>query len=90
MRRIIETTYTIASIVPLVYLGLVVAEAKGVEYFLGALIPPLAVISLLLVLTGVALTVLAYRRKDRIWHLVLATLMSSPIAILAGFTWLFG
>jgi len=49
------------------------------------MIPFLAAASLLLILTGVALIVVAYRRKRRIWHLALATLASSPIALLVGY-----
>ena len=92
MTRIVETVYVIVSIVPLAYLGLIVAQTEGSlvsGYAAGAMIPFLAVISLVLVLTGVALVVLAYRRKSRIWHLALATLAASPIAVLVGFEWLF-
>jgi len=76
-----------------VWLGLVIAQIEGSlvsGIAIGAVIPLLAIVSLLLVLTGVVLVLLAYRRKGRMWHLVLATLMSSPIAVLVGLTWLFG
>jgi hypothetical protein len=92
MSRIIETVYVVVSIVPLAWLGLIVAQTEGSlvsGYAIGAMIPLLAVISLLLVLTGVALIVVAYRRKRRIWPLALATLASSPIAVLVGYEWFF-
>ncbi len=93
MRRIIETAYVIVSIAPLVWLGLVVARIEGSlvsGIAIGAMIPLLAAVSLLLVLAGVALIFLAFRENRRIWHLVLASLMSSPLAVLVGLTWLFG
>jgi hypothetical protein len=93
MRRFIEAAYVIVSPAPLVWLGLVIAQIEGSlisGIAIGAMIPLLAMVSLLLVLTGVVLILLARRRQSRIWHLVLATLMSSPIAVLVGFTWLFG
>ena len=92
MRRLIETAYVIAAFAPLVWLGLVIAQIEGSlvsGIAIGAVIPLLALVSLLLVVTGVALTLFAYRRGHRIWHLVLATLVSSPLAVLVGFTWLF-
>lgn len=93
MRRFIETAYVIVSIAPLVWLGLVIAQIEGSlvsGIAIGAMIPLLAAVSLVLVLAGVALIYLAYRENRRIWHLVLATLMASPLAVLVGFTWLFG
>lgn len=71
MRRFFETAYVIASIAPLVWLGLVIAQVEGSlvsGIAIGSVIPLLALVSLLLV----------------------ATLMSSPIPILAGLTWMFG
>lgn len=91
--RFIEIIYVIASILPLLFVGLIVAQTEGSlvsGYALGAMIPLLALISLILVLTGIGLILFAYRRQGRVWHLVLATAMSSPFAILLGLTLLFG
>ncbi|MCM2264358.1 MAG: hypothetical protein NDI73_04105 [Desulfuromonadales bacterium] len=93
MRRFIEIAYVIVSIGPLACLGLVIAQTEGSlvsGIVIGSVIPLLALISLLLVLTGAVLIFFARRRKDRIWHLVLATLLASPIAVLVGLAWLFG
>lgn len=93
MRRFIETAFVIVSIAPLVWLGLVIAQIEGSlvsGIAIGAMIPLLAAVSLVLVLAGVALIYLAYRENRRIWHLVLATLMASPLAVLVGITWLLG
>jgi hypothetical protein len=54
-------------------------------FAIGAVIPLLIIISLCLTLLGLILIVVAYRKKDRIWHLVLATLVSSSIAFLVFF-----
>jgi hypothetical protein len=93
MTRFIETAYVIASIVPVVWLGLVTAQIEGSlvsGIAIGAVIPLLALVSLLMILAGIVLILVARRRKDRIWHLVLGTLLSSPMALLVGLTWLFG
>ena len=93
MRRFIETTYVVLSIAPLVWLGLIVAQIEGSlvsGIAVGAMIPFLALVSFLLVLMGLALIYAAKRRHGRIWHLVLGTIASSPLAVLVVLTWLFG
>ena len=54
------------------------------------MVPMLAGISLLLVLVGVGLILLARRQGRRVWHLVLGTVLASPMALLVGGTFLFG
>jgi len=92
MRRFIEIAYVIIASAPSVCLGLVIAQTEGSlvsGIVIGSVIPLLALISLLLMLLGGVLIFFARRRQDRIWHLVLGTLLASPIAVLVGFEWLF-
>lgn len=92
MRRLIEIAYVIVSIVPVAWLGLVIAQTEGSlvsGIVIGSVVPLLALISLLLVLLGGVLIFVARRCQDRIWHLVLGTLLASPMAVLVGIAWLF-
>ena len=86
----LEKVYIVVSVMPLIYLGLVVTQTPGSlvsGYAAGAVIPLLAVISMILVLIGIVFVILRYRRSERVWHLVLATIISSPLAILVGWQW---
>jgi hypothetical protein len=76
------------SIAPLAYLALIVVQTPGSlvsGFAIGAVIPLLVMTSLFLTLLGLILIVVAYQKRDRIWHLVLATLVSSSIAVLVFF-----
>jgi hypothetical protein len=73
------------SIVPVAYLALIILQTPGSlvsGIAIGAMIPLLVVLSLCLTVLGLTLIVVAYKKKDRIWHLVLATLVSSSLAVL--------
>ena len=90
MKRILEKAYIVVSVVPLICLGLVIMQTPGSlvsGFAVGAVIPLLALISLVLVLIGIVLVILSYRRGERVWHLILATILSSPLAILEGWQW---
>jgi hypothetical protein len=92
MRRLIEIAYVIMASAPSVCLGLVIAQTEGSlvsGIVIGSVIPLLALISLLLVLLGGVLIFFARRRQDRIWPLVLGTLLASPLAVLVGIGWVF-
>ena len=76
------------SIAPLAYLALIVVQTPGSlvsGFAIGAVIPLLVMISLFLTLLGLILIVVAYRKRDKTWHLVLATLVSSSIAVFVIF-----
>lgn len=93
MRRVLEITYIIVALVPTAWLALVIATTPGSlvsGVVIGAVLPLLALISLLLALAGLGLIWLARRRGERIWPLVLGVLIASPLAVLVGWAWLFG
>ena len=86
MRTIVERCYVVISIVPLAWLALTIFQTPGSlvsGIAIGAIIPLLVIISLCLTVFGLTLIIVAYRKKDRIWHLVLATLVASCLANLA-------
>ena len=86
MRTILERCYVAISIVPVAWLALVIFQTPGSlvsGIAIGAMVPLLVVISLCLTVLGLVLIVVAYRKRDRIWHLVLATLVSSCLVDLA-------
>ena len=84
IRTILEKCYVAISVAPLAYLALIIVQTPGSlvsGYAIGAVIPLLVIISLFLTLLGLVLIAVAYQKKDRVWHLVLATLVSSSIAV---------
>jgi hypothetical protein len=93
MRAFFETAYVVVSIVPLALLGTAIAQTEGSlvsGIAIGAMVPMLAGISLFLVMVGVGLILLARRQGRRVRHLVLGTVLSSPMALLVGGAFLFG
>jgi hypothetical protein len=93
LRRFIETAYVVLSVAPLVWLGLVAAQTEGSlvsGIAIGAVIPLVALVSLLFVLAGLALLYAAHRQRRTMWHLVIGTAASSPVVILVVLAWLFG
>ena len=86
MRTILEKGYVVISIVPLAWLALAIFQTPGSlvsGIAIGAMLPLLVIISLCLTVLGLTLIVVAYRKRDRIWHLVLATLVASCLLDLA-------
>ena len=93
MRTIVERCYVVISIVPLAWLALTIFQTPGSlvsGIAIGAIIPLLVIISLCLTVFGLTLIIVAYRKKDRIWHLVLATLVASCLGDLAILSTIFG
>ena len=93
MRTFFETSYVVVSIVPVVLLAIVIAQIEGSlvsGIAIGSVIPLLAGISLFLVIVGIGLIFLARRQGRRVWHLVLGTVMASPLALLVGGAYVFG
>ncbi len=91
MRTFLEYTYVGASIVPTALLGMVILQTEPSSVsgiVIGSAIPLLALISLILVLIGSALSVFAYQHGRRVWHLVLGTALSSSLALMMGLNWL--
>lgn len=93
MMRFIERVYIVMAIVPLVWLGLVIAQTEGSlvsGIAIGSVIPLLAFVSFVLVVAGLALLYLARRQRRSIWPSLIGTALSSPLFLLVALTWLFG
>lgn len=93
MNRFVEIAYPLVSIAPLACLAMVIAQTEGSlvsGVVIGSVLPLLALVSLILMLSGLALGCIARRRQQRVWPFVLGVVLASPLAVLVGLAWLFG